>query len=301
MTSPVFISYRRSDTQHATGRLFEHLTPKYMAAADIFMDIEAIAAGANFVETLHRQLDGCQLCLVMIGPKWLEADAQGRRRIDDPNDFVRLEVAEVLARNITVIPVLVDNARMPTAAELPEPLKPLASRNAFGLLHERFSRDADALGEKMLRALGRSPDAELDLIRLLFSFKGTIGRKPFWLGLIAITAVMLAVMTGILVASGVPVSKGFLDPYSLDKKVKVLMQVGTVWIWWPALALAWKRIKDLGHGWGLFAPILGASLAEIGLDLSGFVNEAGTMSIICLVMLIVLGVLKGTRFIAHDV
>ena len=72
-------------------------------------------------------------------------------------------------------------------------------------------------------------------------------------------------------------------------------------MWWPALALAWKRIKDLGHGFGLFAPVLGASLAEIGLDLGGYASEAATLSIVCLIMLIGLGTLKGTRFIAHDV
>jgi uncharacterized membrane protein YhaH (DUF805 family) len=74
-----------------------------------------------------------------------------------------------------------------------------------------------------------------------------------------------------------------------------------MWIWWPALALAWKRIKDLGHGLSLFVPVFGASVAQIGCDLAGLTSEASALSLVCLMMLLGLGVLKGTRFIAHNV
>jgi hypothetical protein len=190
MPSPVFISYRRADTQHVTARLFSRLAPRYLAEADIFMDVEAIGAGANYKSVLDWQLTSCKVALVMIGPQWLATDAEGKRRIDNPADVVRNEVAAVLARpEITVIPVLVDGARMPTAAELPDPLKPLAVRNAARLTHENFASDVDALAAKILKPLDRSVDPELDILKLLFSFKGTIGRKPFWIGLGAILAI----------------------------------------------------------------------------------------------------------------
>ncbi len=301
MSSPVFVSYRRADTQHVTARLYTRLAPRYLAEVDVFMDVEAIAAGTDYTMALHRQLDTCKVCLVMIGPQWLAVDATGKRRIDDPNDVVRQEIVAALARKITVIPVLTDNARMPSAAELPEPLKPLAVRNAMRLTHENFNTDADALGTKVLGVLGRSVDLEQDVLKLLFSFKGAIGRKQYWIGLLIITVVQFAIMAGLLAISGVPISRGFSDPGDLPKQTKLLLQLGTLWVWWPALALAYKRIKDLGHGFTLFAPVLAAAVAQVAFDLLGWTSEAGALSLVCLILIFVLGTLKGTRFVAHAV
>ena len=299
MAAPVFISYRRADSKHVTARLFSQLAPRYLAEADIFMDVEAINAGADYQRALDQQLRNCKVCLVMIGPRWLEADSAGQRRIDQRDDVVRQEVAAALAANVAVIPVLVDGARMPSAAELPQPLQPLAVRNAIRLTHENFHSDADALGTKVLGVLGRSVDLEQDILKLLFSFKGQIGRKQYWLGLLVAAVVQIAIMAALLLSFGIPLAKGFLEPLDLPKQVKIVLQLGTLWIWWPALALAYKRVKDLGHGWGLFMPVLGSAVVQTALDLSGKKSEAGAMSLVCLVLVMVLGTLKGTRFVAH--
>jgi len=301
MTSPVFISYRRSESQHATGRLFSRMAPRYLAEAEIFMDVEAIAAGADFTAALDRSLKGCKVCLVMIGPRWLtETNADGSRRIDNPNDFVRQEVIAALARNITVIPVLIDNARMPTPGELPEPLKPLAARNALAINHERFDEDADALAAKVLGALGRSIDPELDLLRLLFSFKGTIPRSQFWIGLLTMYGVQIALLAALFAALGVPLAQGFFGFQSLPSQQKLLIQIANIWALWPTAALSWKRIRDLGHGLDLMIVVFGAASIQIALELAGRANEAMVAGWICLGLLLVLGTLKGTRYLAHQ-
>jgi Sel1 repeat/TIR domain len=125
---------------------------------NLFMDVDRIPAGVDFVAHLNSQIAACKIALVVIGPHWLEAkDESGGRRLDNPDDFVTIEIATALARNIRVIPVLVDGARMPKAGELPDPLKALARRQAVEVRQLHFRRDAEALIEKMNEA----PDGEL--------------------------------------------------------------------------------------------------------------------------------------------
>jgi tetratricopeptide (TPR) repeat protein len=107
------------------------------------------------VADLNSQVAACDVVLVVIGPNWLDAkDESGSRRLDNPDDFVAIEIAAALARDIHVIPVLVDGARMPKASELPDPIKPLVRRNAFEMRNAQFRRDADALISKVREALG---------------------------------------------------------------------------------------------------------------------------------------------------
>ena len=107
--------------------------------------------GVDFVDYLSGQLAECDVLLAIIGPKWLDAkDDTGRRRLDDPADYVRLEIAAALDRKIRVVPVLVDGARIPRPDELPEDIKTLARRNAIELRNDKFSRDVDALADSVL-------------------------------------------------------------------------------------------------------------------------------------------------------
>jgi hypothetical protein len=100
----------------------------------------------------------CDVFLAVIGPNWLDAkDDNGRRRFDNPDDFVMIEIAAALARNIRVIPVLVDGARTPKADRLPDSVKPLVRRNAVEILNTHFGRDAEALTEKIKEALSDKP------------------------------------------------------------------------------------------------------------------------------------------------
>jgi hypothetical protein len=127
---------------------------------NIFMDVDHIPAGVDFVAYLNGQVAACDIFLVVIGPNWLEAkDESGRRRLDDPDDFVAIEIAEALARNIRVIPILIDGALMPKASELPDTLKPLARRHALEVRHTQFGRDAEALIAKVREA--RLPERSL--------------------------------------------------------------------------------------------------------------------------------------------
>src|SRR5258705_4080847 len=136
------------------GRLHDRLAQTF-GRDKLFMDVDHIPAGTDFVAHLNSQVAECDVVLVVIGPNWLSAkDESGGRRLDNPDDFVAIEIAAALARDIRVIPVLVDGARMPKASELPETLKALARRQAVDVRHTHFGHDAGALVKRMREALG---------------------------------------------------------------------------------------------------------------------------------------------------
>jgi hypothetical protein len=150
--SLIFISYRRDDSAPYAGRLYDRLT-QHFGKGQVFMDIEQIEPGEDFVEVIGRKVGACEAAVVLIGKSWLSAvDGEGRRRLDDPEDFVRLEVAAALKRNVRVLPVLVGGAKMPKVQQLPEPLALLARRNAFDISDSRFHADVDKLIETLERA-----------------------------------------------------------------------------------------------------------------------------------------------------
>lgn len=129
--SSIFLSYRRDDSAETAGRLFDRLAQQFGRAA-IFKDVDSIPPGANFAHYISGVMQGCSVVLAVIGPRWLNAtDASGRRRLDDPSDFVRIEIETALARGIPVIPVLVQGATMPPSEALPPSLRELALRNAI--------------------------------------------------------------------------------------------------------------------------------------------------------------------------
>jgi hypothetical protein len=142
----VFISYRRDDTSGESDHLAADLS-RTLGRDEVFIDIDAIAPGVDFAEHIDGALRTCGLVLVMIGKEWLSIkDAQGRRRIELEDDFVHMEVAKALARtDVRVVPVLVDGAAMPSAAELPPDLARLARINAFQLSSSRWRYDVDQI------------------------------------------------------------------------------------------------------------------------------------------------------------
>ena len=127
----VFISYRRQETAWPARQLYDVLVAE-LGADRVFKDVDDIEPGDDFVERIQSAVGSCQVLLALIGPQWLTiTDAKGARRIDDPEDFVRLEVETALNRDdVRVIPILVDNAKMPTPQELPEGLAGLTRRQA---------------------------------------------------------------------------------------------------------------------------------------------------------------------------
>jgi len=157
MAGGIFISYRRDDTRHAAGRLARDLADHF-GSDRIFRDIETIEPGVDFVEALNKALAGCVVMLVMIGDQWLKVtDAKGRRRLDDPRDWTRLEVVTALQRGVRVVPVLVEGAELPEEDELPEDLRPLLRRQALPLADGRWRGDLQALVDALSHVKGLEP------------------------------------------------------------------------------------------------------------------------------------------------
>lgn len=151
----VFISYRRADTGGYAGWLHSELK-SLLGQEKIFMDIANIGPGDEFAEVIEREVSLASAVIVLIGPAWLTlADEQGLRRLDDPRDWVRIEVATALQRGIHTIPMLIDGAPVPKAVELPEPLKPLAGKHCLPVTHEGFSEGIS----RLVQALGKSTSA----------------------------------------------------------------------------------------------------------------------------------------------
>src|SRR6188472_4333861 len=134
----VFISYRRGETAYPAGWLFDRLV-QHFGAVQIFKDVDSIELGDDFVEVITRAVGSCDVLLALIGDQWLTiTDQDGRRRLDDPDDFVRLEIEAALTRNVRVIPILVEGARLPRADELPPSLARLVRRQALVLSPTNF-------------------------------------------------------------------------------------------------------------------------------------------------------------------
>ncbi len=151
MAGNIFISYRRDDAAAWAGRLHMALERQFRRE-QIFMDVDSIQAGLDFAKVIDAEVAKCDVMLVVIGKGWLNAaDAAGRRRLDDPGDFVRLEVESALRRDIRVVPVLVDGASLPKAEELLEGMQGLVRRQAWPLSHARFGAESEGLIEEISR------------------------------------------------------------------------------------------------------------------------------------------------------
>lgn len=143
--SIIFISYRRGDSAGYTGRLTDRLM-KELGDELVFRDFDDILPGQDFPKAIQTNLYNASVLLVVIGKEWLTAlDDSGRRRLENPNDFVRLEIETALERNIQMIPVLVKGARMPEPNDLPESISALAHRQAIELTDSRWEEDVNRL------------------------------------------------------------------------------------------------------------------------------------------------------------
>jgi TIR domain-containing protein len=154
MPSRIFISYRRDDAASDAGRLADHLSRRF-GKDRIFLDVDTIQPGADFVQVLHTSLEQTAAVLVVIGPRWLSGAAPGgARRLDTPGDFVRLEVEAALGRTVPVVPVLVQGARMPRVEDLPPSLAALVTRQAVTLDYDEFHDDAERLCDRLAAEIG---------------------------------------------------------------------------------------------------------------------------------------------------
>jgi hypothetical protein len=153
MSGQIFISYRREDSAASAGRLYDRLSGRFPSNR-IFIDVDNIAPGVDFVKAIEKSVGSCDVLISVVGERWLTAtDEDGKRRLDCPDDFVRLEIATALRRDIRVIPVLVDGASMPRSGELPDELKSLVRLQALKVSQDRFRSDSAALVTAVDQAL----------------------------------------------------------------------------------------------------------------------------------------------------
>jgi hypothetical protein len=149
----IFICYRREDSADVTGRIYDRLVDHFGPEC-VFMDVEAIRLGYDFRSEIDQTIKVCSIVIVVIGDKWL-AEADGKRRIDDENDRVRIEIESALRREIPIIPVLTRGTSHPTKAMLPASLEALAYRHGTSIRHEHFRGDVDSLISQMDKLLAR--------------------------------------------------------------------------------------------------------------------------------------------------
>ena len=159
----IFICYRREDSIAYAGRLYDRLS-SHFGKNRVFMDIDTIQPGEDFIEILEQRVGACDALIAVIGKQWADSrDEDGRRRLDDPEDYVRREIAAALERKVRVIPALVGGARMPRSSDMPPPIGPLARRNAIEISDSAFHVNVEKLIatlEEVIKAERLRKDAE---------------------------------------------------------------------------------------------------------------------------------------------
>jgi tetratricopeptide (TPR) repeat protein len=197
----IFISYRRDDSGGSAGRLQDALD-QHFGIENVFRDVEAIKAGADFVSAIEDAIAKSAVLLAVIGRDWARiADSSGRRRLDDPKDLVRLEISNALQCGIDVLPVLVEGARMPAAEELPPSLVQLARHNAFEISDSRWDYDLERLVDRLEELTGMPRAGTGRPVRFTRStwrqwFKGKLRPRPV-MRMLAAAISMLGTVLGI--------------------------------------------------------------------------------------------------------
>jgi hypothetical protein len=171
----------------------------------VFMDLDTLAPGVDFVERIQEAVGSCDVVLVLIGHDWLNMrNPDGVRRIDDPEDFVRLEVAAALERQATVVPVLVEGAQMPTSQELPDDIRRLARHNAIELSDARWHYDVNRLVDAVVRACDGTTSQPAVAREEAPERPSALARLPRWakLGVPALVGVLVVVAVVVALSGG---------------------------------------------------------------------------------------------------
>jgi hypothetical protein len=156
-TRGIFISYRRDQTAAQAGRLYDWLVTRF-GDDHVFMDVDSIRLGVDFVQVIEDAVSSCDVLLALIGAEWSESrDDRGDRRLDDPDDFVRLEIETALRRQIPVVPILLNGAPLPRRDDLPPPMQSLVRRQACVLSDATFRTDVARLVDQLGDLLGAEP------------------------------------------------------------------------------------------------------------------------------------------------
>jgi hypothetical protein len=212
----VFISYRRADSASVVGRIYERLVTRY-GRSNVFKDTDSIPAGSNFRDHIQTVLRRCVLQVVVIGPNWLgTTGAEGRRRLDDPEDLVRVEIETAHQLGLTTIPVLLAGAQMPSPTDLPPSLAFLSDLNALPVRNDPdFVTDTSRLSREIDRAFAtRTVSGDGGIIDL-FRWRLWILRRQLAVGALAL---LLLTSFGVLVAN----SQRTVDPAVVVKTASAL-------------------------------------------------------------------------------
>ncbi len=214
MTS-IFISYRRDDSAGYVGRIYDRLSSQF-GKKNVFMDIDNIPPGEVFRDVIENFLDQCQIALIVINKNWATIkDQNGRRRLDNPNDFVKLEVETALNKGLRVIPVLVGGASMPLIDSLPVNLYGLAERNAFEITDKNFHHDIDTL----ISTIKTLPRQEHSQPYRLTKYNAGSSKWRWFLSMVVVSLLTLAI--------GIPVGT----------EESGIPWLGTFWILIPLLSM----------------------------------------------------------------
>lgn len=214
MAGKIFINYRRDDSIAAAGRIYDSLKASF-GGENLFLDVDNIPASADFAEHIEGKLAECDLVLALIGRSWLEARERGwwpwrnRRRIDNPADWVRVEIALAIKRGIPIIPVLIDGTPMPRDADLPANLRPLTRRNAVELRNVQFATDVQRLEAKIKEALAAHAARPIEP-KVSPPSPVQASRRPLiavWVGLLALGAVGTGLWQATTVVKGPPLGQ----------------------------------------------------------------------------------------------
>jgi formylglycine-generating enzyme required for sulfatase activity len=153
VASKIFINYRRVESLNHAQHL-KTLFDKTFGTKRVFLDVHGIDGGANWLQTLERQVAASDAMVVLIGKDWADrTDEQGKRRLDDPNDKVRFEISQALLRNLPIVPISIDGAPVPKQHQLPDNLWQLSLIQAMPLRSESFTQDAEAIIERLKMVL----------------------------------------------------------------------------------------------------------------------------------------------------
>ena len=273
----IFINYRREDVAGFARSLFDRLRAHF-GDNQVFMDVSNIEPGLDFIDTIDKSLKSCEALLVLIGPDWESVCVE---RSGEPDDFVRIEVAAALKRNVRVIPVLVQGATMPDEANLPEDIKPLVRRQATALSNDRFDSDIERLIEVLEKTLG-SKFKPKPLDQASSSKKTWLsGRSGILVGFLL--AFVLLVFIGVWVDEDEfdPVLQDEVDTF-LDVAEGTDIDVNIDELWSiEEKAQVQLLLQNLGYQPGTVDGVIGANTTtaiqrfqrDVGLAANGLINE----------------------------
>lgn len=260
-TNRVFLSYRRGEGADICG-LLQHDLAAALGPRSVFMDLDAIAPGANFTFALVAALSQCDVMLVLIGPTWAtEADASGAPRLAQRSDFVRIEVETALSRHIRVIPVLIHGAQMPPPAQLPSSLRPLLRRPAL-VIHDGERRAADVAA--VVAATARRRGLALSYPSVVWSSLVALGVLALALFTYALTAILPSPVGGAawsLAGRWLLLASVLCGLWGGNRALRRAFQIGP-WPWSVALAGALGAVL-LALTLIVFQPLLAAGVCVL--------------------------------------